>query len=398
MVVTHHRLEAFEIDLEDVMAISLGWKEHFVKQGDGHGGWEVRPAEYQILQHPDGLWTPPFGLALMDNGELILMGMHQAPDKTERIVYTFSADMGESWSEFHTIPDSEAGRPMMLANLGGGRLTFVSEQRYFSDDYGRSWPQRIQHNIAHGMEGNSHVEMGRDGMACRMAIIGTTAESLKEWPHGAGETHFNWSDDSGRTYRDDVAPPEWYWDDVHDGKTYRRGVSEGSVTRAANGWLIAALRTDMPARYFAPYLETPGEKEGVYYDDSLEGTAVSISEDDGRTWSPLNILFDAGRHHAHLLRTESGEIVMTVTVRADVRDGVLASYRRGCDALVSKDNGLTWNLDQRIVLDEYGYYNSEKWFNGECGHLYSLLLPDGQILTAHANYPMKGMSLIRWSL
>ena len=379
------------------MTVALGWKEHFIKRGDGRGGWQVRPAEYQILQYPDGLWTPPFGLALMDNGELILMGMHQAPDKTERTVYTFSADLGETWSDFQTISDAEASRPMMLANLGGGRLTFVSGQRYFSDDYGRTWTERVPHNIAHGMEGNPYVEIGPDGKARRMAIIGTTAESLKGWPLSAGEDHFCWSDDGGRTYRDDVVPPEWYWDDVHDGKTYRRGCSEGSVTRAANGWLVAALRTDMPARYFAPHIETPGEKEGVYYDDSLEGTAVSISKDDGRTWSPLNILFGAGRHHAHLLTTESGDIIMTLTVRADVRGERLASYRRGCDALISADNGLTWGLDRRIVLDEYEYYNDKKWFNGECGHLYSLLLPDGRIITAHANYLTKGISLIRWT-
>lgn len=65
--------------------------------------------------------------------------------------------------------------------------------------------------------------------------------------------------------------------------------------------------------------------------------------------------------------------------------------------MISKDNGLTWNLDNRIILDEYEFYDGRKWFNGECGHLYSVLLDDGRVITAHANYLTKGASLIRWS-
>jgi len=182
-----------------------------------------------------------------------------------------------------------------------------------------------------------------------------------------------------------VEPQEWRWQETYEGKTYTRGVSEGSLVRAANGWLVAALRTDMPVRY----LDQPN-------DDSLEGTGVSVSEDNGKTWTPIKLLFDAGRHHAHLLAMPNGDIVMTVTVRDDVRDGKLASYRRGCEAIVSHDNGLTWDLDHRYVLDEFEFYDAEKWYDGECGHLYSTLLDDGSVLTVHNNYLTMGMTLIKW--
>jgi len=79
----------------------------------------------------------------------------------------------------------------------------------------------------------------------------------------------------------------------------------------------------------------------------------------------------------------------------DVRGGELASYRRGCHIVISKDNGLKWQ--QQIILDEYEYYDGKRCFNGECGHLYSALLDDGRVITAHANYLTKGASLIRWS-
>jgi hypothetical protein len=162
-------------------------------------------------------------------------------------------------------------------------------------------------------------------------------------------------------------------------------VCEGTLVRAKNGWLVAALRTDMPPRYF-----------DVPNNDSLMGLATSVSKDDGKTWSELNVLYDAGRHHPNLLPVPNGDIVMTYIVRADVREGRLASYRRGCEAVVSHDNGLTWDTACTYFLDEYEFFDGQQWFNGESGHLSSTLLADGSILTAYGNYLSRGWGLIRW--
>jgi len=93
---------------------------------------------------------------------------------------------------------------------------------------------------------------------------------------------------------------------------------------------------------------------------------------------------------------------MTLIVRNDVQQGQLASYRRGCDAIVSHDNGLTWDLTHSYVLDDPAFVDPAKWYNGECGHLSSVLVDDTRnpgskwILTAYANYLTKGVSLVRW--
>jgi len=372
--------------------MELGWKEHFIKQGNGEGGWNVREAEYQMLQHPDGEWTPPFGLAKMDNGELILMASHRCEDGKERTVYCFSSDNGDTWSEFQDFPDPASSRPMMLAYLGQGQLTFLSERRFFSSDYGRTWEsvsaQPAANGLPFGTEGNPLVEHDTQGQAVRVTEIGYTCPG--DWATEEMPCLLRCSDDGGRSWQEETRPDGWRWQEEYAGQTYSRNGCEGSLTRGANGWQVAALRTDLPPRF-------RGGQEGVDYDDSLCGTAVSVSQDDGKTWSPVQVLFEAGRHHAHLLTMPNGDIVMTVTVRVDWRNGGLASYRRGCDALISKDNGLTWNLDRRIILDEYEFYDGKKWFNGECGHLYSALLDDGRVITAHANYLTKGASLIRWS-
>jgi len=83
-----------------------------------------------------------------------------------------------------------------------------------------------------------------------------------------------------------------------------------------------ALRNDMPPQYF----ESP-------HDDSLEGTSISISRDNGKTWSEMQFLFHAGRHHANLQRLPNGDLVCTLVVRDDIQNGKLVSHRRGCDAL-----------------------------------------------------------------
>ena len=106
--------------------------------------------------------------------------------------------------------------------------------------------------------------------------------------------------DRARTWTDEVSPDEWIFESEHDGKRFERSVCEGTLVRAKNGWLVAALRTDMPPRYF-----------DVPNNDGLMGLATSVSKDDGKTWSPLNVLYDAGRHHPNLLLLPTGDVVMT---------------------------------------------------------------------------------------
>jgi len=375
----------------------MGWKEHFYRVGDGKGGWVVRRADYQFMHHPSLDWTAGYGLAQMDNGEIILMGAvrfnHNTPDAYERTIYCFSSDNGDTWSDLKMVEDSASSRPMTLVYLGRGRLTFLSGKRFFSEDYGRTWESSPAQPAINGLpfytEGSPMVEHDTYGNVTKMAEVGYTCDG--EWPEGDVECFIRWSCDGGRTWKDDARPDSWRYGTLeHETGTHVLSGNEGSVTRAANGWLVAALRTDLPPQYY-------GGQEGLDFNDSLSGTGVSISKDDGRTWSPLDILFEAGRHHAHLMTLPSGDIVMTLTVRVDYGDGTLASYRRGCDVLISRDNGLTWGLDRRIILDEYEFFDGNQWFNGECGHIYSCLLNDGRILTVSNNYRTNGISLVRWT-
>lgn len=383
-----------------------GWRPHFVRVGDGRGGWKLKETKYQILHGQKKGWTCGFGVMQMDNGEVALLGTVN-PKKSlwygrgegERTIIAFSKDGASTWSAFKEISpvfkNANDARPMLLAYLGKGRLTYksgwVTGQRHFSEDYGRTWSKpvpdtKVTNGAGIGGEGNPLVEIDQDGTV-HIAEVGYNlggpgkSYNVREPEHG----FFRWSHDGGRTWTDEVNPKNWYWKDNANGKTYTRGISEGSLVRAKNGWLVASLRTGIPARG----VEGP-------HNDQLEGTGISISKNNGKTWSPINFLYQTGRMHGHLLKLSDGRLVLTMTVRADVVNGKLLSYRRGCEAVISRDNGLTWDLDHKIILDEWEFYDSHNATIGQAGHLCATLLDDGSILTIHNNYLTMGISLINW--
>jgi len=190
------------------------------------------------------------------------------------------------------------GRPVMLTYLGKGNVAFQTDvadptMQLFSKDYGRTWTERqpLQPSAnkgAHvdgksqlgfwGAEGNNLVDRDAQGVATRIAQIGWNYDPGKSHPAAAANSFIRWSTDGGRTWSHENRPAAWPIEMDLNGKKHVRGVSEGSLVRAANGWLVAALRTDMHPRYVG---------DGI---DNLEGTGVSISRDDGATWSPYSML------------------------------------------------------------------------------------------------------------
>jgi hypothetical protein len=377
------------------------WQEHRIRQGDGKGGWIARSAWRQALKHPDANHTMPFGLLTTENGEIAILCSRekaQPQGKTFEPIIAFSKDGGATWSPFQMIPGTK-GRPQYFESLGGGRVSFVTEvfdqagkpQRIFSNDYGRTWTERVDHPLTKSgmpfnLEGNAWIDRDEQGKAKAILELGWHYAPGKSHPKDDATVVFRRSVDGGKTWIDEVAPPQWKFTVEHKGKKWLRGVSEGAIVRAANGDLVAALRSDMPPQYFdAPH------------DDSLEGTSISISKDDGKTWSDMQFLFHAGRHHANLQRLPDGGLVCTLVVRDDIRDGKLASHRRGCDALVSRDHGRTWNLDRRYELDSFDFLRADGyWVDGMCGHIASTVLPDGHVLSAYGHYQLGAAVLIKW--
>ena len=360
-----------------------------------------RRAEVQFIHWMDGSyyyqskfhWVCPFGVAQMDNGEIILVGSVDMSSGKEKTVVAFSGDGGETWTPLERIGRFVYGRPMSLTYLGEGKLMFAAvykdkETRFFSKDYGRTWRERVPVPVSsHGKsitnEGNYLVDRDEKGLATRITGFGWMGPAEYKYPVDAAIGGVHWSEDGGRTWSKEQCPEAWRWKEEFEGKVYERGTSEGAMVRAANGWIVAALRTDMSPRFLP------------FHNDNLEGTGVSISKDDGATWSPIQTVYAAGRMHAHLLRMRDGTLVMTFIMRQDVQEGRMASYTRGCGAVVSTDNGLTWDTEHDYLLDSFAFADGTPLALA-CGHIYSTLLDDGSILTCYGRYASKGGCLIKW--
>jgi len=336
----------------------------------------------------------------MDNGEVILMctchdGKSENTALAERPVVTFSRDRGDTWSEFQLIENTGPTRPKMLTDLGTGNLMFHATgfprpyRQFFSQDYGRTWTeQRLIQPASNGetfdVEGNALVERDRQGRATRIAEIGWNFDRGTQWPVDPARCFLRWSYDGGRTWKDEQSPTGWRWHAEDGGKRYPRCASEGSLIRAANGWLVAMLRIGMLPRYF--HLRS----------DNMEGMGSSVSRDDGVTWSPVKPIYEAGRMHGHLLCRPNGDLIVTHILRQELHDGRLLSYRRGCEALVSRDHGLTWDAGRQYVLDDFEFFDGVANMQAIVGHLASTQLDDGSILTCYGKYPTNGACLIRW--
>ena len=399
------------------------WSPYFVKQGDGAGGVVYRSAQIQEIGKPPlsplGSVTTgfrPFGMVeILDNfgvpsGTIAMTGGMPTVLTAGEPVITFSSDGGNTWSAFQT-----SGGFVMLTDHGGSNLSVGSGSKSFSSDLGQTWsvPSAVP-NTATGFEwsseGNTGVDRNATGHATKIMEIGFGINEAS-FPSGADTGYYRESTDGGTTWTgaggvgSETNPgTAWKFNSLDgDSTPVLRGVTEGSIVRAANGDLVAALRTDLPAVYF------DGIGGPNFTTDDLEGTAISISDDNGTTWSALNILYDAGRHHGNIQKLPSGDLALTMIVRNDIRGSVggtsadLTTAMRGADMLISTDNGVTWNLDERVTLHQVEHLASdpEQWHGTDVGHLATAVLGDGSLLTAYTNYTIDNNNpaavLVKWN-
>jgi len=376
-----------------------GWQPHTVLRVNGRGEALRLPAWFNLVSGPYGhrnMQMP--SLIFMPEKKRLLITAEFGPPPVKTIVMT-SDDFGATWTRKRWMRTNAGGEPdvaMIVGTtyLGKGVVTASPESgmRLFSRDFGETWNE--SYPVPEVLDGKAlyHwdpllVDRDESGRIIRLAEV-----RYHETGYGRNDPDparkFDqaviwFSADVGRTWSEPRTVPEWY------------GVNELALVRAKNGDIIAGCRTDNPVRF-------------TEIQDMFSGLAVSISRDNGRTWSPLNRLYEYGRHHSSFVVMPDGDIVMGYVVRAGYTDTAKGLRRFGLEAVVSHDNGRTWDLDHKYILAWWtGQCTGDTWWWGLPQSSATVLLPDGSLLTAFStgfrNEPTQSLcvmdtALVKWRL
>jgi hypothetical protein len=345
-----------------------GWSPHIIRHFNGSEDIRYLGSKYQMVSKSWGrqVFGPAIEYIPEKDRLVMLIYCDRRADGLRHSMLSVSDDRGETWSEpkyIHTDADGLpcGGGGIVLTYLGGGKMLFsasLSDENltWFSYDYGETWDE------------SRAWEPSADGKIlytwCRAFVDKDPATGRTERimiggyiPRGDVSCGgYKISCDEGKTW-DIIEVPGW------------KGFNEIGFVRAANGDLVAALRTDGPERY-----------RNIF--DHFSGMGISISTDNGYTWSEVKILYDWGRHHTDIVLMPDGTLVLTYVVRLGYPYTDEGYPQWGIEAVTSTDNGRSWDLDHRYILETWAgqWGGPGAWLAGS-QQTSSLLMPDGSIYT-----------------
>ena len=360
--------------------------------------WQMGRLDAERYEIGGRLYKPT--LIRFDDGELLAVPFEplQLSDDwsmlEEHLVFFSSTDDGRTWTQ---VGERLSGREGRLQLLRDGTLILTchlignphpipkdvnnpKDMTLFgcwsSRDRGRSWHVQWL-----------DVSDIRPDAAPEQQQISNTARNVLEMPDGSflfGVSTFddeppagpvkaghqprrcrNWwfrSTDGGRTWCEKIPLNVPYRDGGH-----HAFFCETEVHRCPSGRVIAV-----------PRLSSSYPKEGTAPKEGLEqGSHMRIYrlEDDGVTFVEEREFLDYGQLHPHLMNLPDGRLLCTYTHR---------NFPFGTQAVVSRDEGRTWNEDRPIMLSWFSWDSS-------CGFPTSVLMQDGSILTSYTTRKLHGL-------
>jgi hypothetical protein len=378
-----------------VVPVQAGWAPHMVQQVNGFDilaeaqlpsveiGWNKMLSENHLV------YMPSYG----PQGRMLISVVDYAgiyPNPSNGLV---SDDFGTTWS-YQYLPVIKGLTYFGETPLGNGKVMMSSAgsgDRWLSNNYGVDW--QVVGTSPTLPNGDTFyrwdplmVDKNASGYVTRLAEGGyTVTDQTNEFGFQVTQGHIRFSTDEGYSFPQVITPPQWL------------GVSEIALTRAANGDIVASCRTNIST---AP-------PPGTYATDFYSGLGTSVSQDNGLTWSPVNHLYEYGRHMPSTALLPNGDLVMSYVVRAGYgRDPENNRERFGIEAVVSHDNGQTWDMDNRYILDQWTSTQdgTDGWMSCPQSTT-TVVLPDGSILTEYgtgenvvANTLPRDVKIVHWSL
>lgn len=305
----------------------LGWEDAEIRVGnDRDGFFDVVKGRRMLndMAKSGGTMHLPYFARDPDGGRLLFVCSDSGRKAGSYLME--STDEGETWKVLPTS-GAEFKEVVGLAACGNGVL-LASDGLLRSVDGGRTWTQRERvtdprfGTKVHGWDpplvvrgsGGRHVlltgfsltDFGRMSMQCQPLL----SESL----------------DAGATWSPWRGIPEF------------GNACEVALAYNAKGEILAGIRRPVVG--------------GAIADDHFCQLLTSVSSDGGKTWSLPKVAAGCGRHHPSFATLPDGRVVLTYVVRMGYpkEDG---KFAYGIEAVISYDDGRTWDLDHRYILAKW---------------------------------------------
>jgi hypothetical protein len=358
-MIIYNKLRAFGSLL--LLALGLSWANP--------AGGKAAPEAYVLESLSSQRVTVAAGayfprLLLLQNGELLATFKVGAGHvgKRGRAATSVSQDGGLTWSAptvIFDLPDADDGADAYgelrdgTVILGAVSYGWKGERFSFdgfyanpyvlrSPDHGRTWSPPSQVNIkpftwaypfgriVELPDGVLLMTMQAGYLPCAGDPLAGDKECAKPEPHRGTFSILVRSTDGGNTWG--------------EAKTIARGYNETCPILLPKGGLMVAMRS----------------VDGAFL-------ATAFSPDLGRSWSAPKPITHNNEHPADLLRLRNGEILLTFGQR---------NKPYGVQAMVSRDNGATWDEDHRFLLAWDGDH-------GDVGYPVTVERKDGKLVTIY---------------
>lgn len=331
-------------------------------------------------------------MALLPTGELLLVSLaFQASPYREFTPSWRSFDGGKTWAGPVVFADV-IGREQCLTCLSTGTLLmcgallandinntlgFVHSYIHRSTDGGHSW-QRQRIIIANEPE-------IKGSMASRNVVEMPDGSLLLGVSQNETSTAYLWkSTDDGQTWtQSNRVQIGNYRGSPYD--NFDGFFSEDFTYLNKQGKLLHFIRCGLPS----PMFPMRDNRTVPSIDDGGDRTLRCESRDGGHSWDHLADYGDYGVHYPRVLRLRDGRLLMTLTQRS-------VFYPIGLQAIISSDDGETWNFDERIIIDGLTSWGSAS--GGGFGNTIQLPTDDLVSCYSYRTGDKTMIEAVRWNL
>ena len=320
---------------------------------------------------PRGNYKP--GFTRLPNGKLVAAVCRPAPgyrDGSENrfwLIFVYeSGDLGQSWKEINQTP--LFGKEPALVATRKGTLVLSGQKGDYRPDAARGGAYFFRSTDGGANWRKIDVDDGKFPYPYPRNIIEDKDGSLIYLRARGADITLCRSTDDGETWT--FSPGTVDWDP--EGENHAGRFAEIGIARLPDGRLLASLRVEFP--------RTIGH--------SFEGTYVTTSGDQGKSWSRPQYISNAGEVQAYPTVLADGRVLLTYT-----------HYHHpfGVAAIVSSDGAKTWDSEHPIQL-VLSAADAAGW-------AVTLQLEDGSLITSYATTiyaekdpPRTVCEVVRWRL